>query len=95
MQDVGGFKIKKVTGYKCVERLKRKLRDYGAVFMKTEDVITLPETITYEIKIKNIPQYAKFKKDRLIEIEEIELVGDTSLTNMLIFKATGGNVQQA
>jgi SNF2 family DNA or RNA helicase len=90
MQDVGGFKIKKVTGYKCVERLKRKLRENGAVFMKTEDVITLPEIIENEIKIKNIPQYAKFKKDRLIEIDEIELVGDTSLTNMLYLRQLAG-----
>jgi SNF2 family DNA or RNA helicase len=58
--------------------------------MKTEDVITLPETIPYEIKIKNIPQYKKFKKDRLIEIEEIELVGDTSLTTMLYLRQLAG-----
>lgn len=90
MQDVGGFKVKKVTGYKCVKRLKRKLRQCGAVFMKTEDVITLPETLQYEIKIKNIPQYKKFKKDRLIEIEEIELVGDTSLTTMLYLRQLAG-----
>lgn len=90
MQDVGGFKVKKVTGYKCVKRLKRKLRQCGAVFMKTEDVITLPETLQYEIKIKNIPQYAKFKKDRLIEIDEIELVGDTSLTTMLYLRQLAG-----
>ena len=90
MQDVGGFKVKKVTGYKHVERLKRKLRDYGAVFMKTEDVITLPETIENEIKIKNIPQYLKFKKNRLIKIDEIELIGDTSLTRMLYLRQLAG-----
>ena len=31
MQDIGGFKIKKVTGYKNIDELKRKLRDAGAV----------------------------------------------------------------
>lgn len=90
MQDVGGFKRPKVTGYKYVDRLKRKLRDNGAVFMKTEDVITLPETIHYKIPVKNIPQYKKFKKDRLIEIDGIELVGDNSLTNLLYLRQLAG-----
>jgi SNF2 family DNA or RNA helicase len=90
MYDVGGFSRPKVTGYKHVDRLKRKLRDNGAVFMKTEDVITLPDTIDYEIKIKNIPEYKKFKKDRLIEIGEIELVGDNSLTNLLYLRQLAG-----
>lgn len=90
MQDVGGFSIKKVVGYKYVDRLKRKLREFGAVFMKTEDVITLPEIMEHKIKIKNIPQYKKFKKDRLIEIEGIELIGDTSLTNLLYQRQLAG-----
>lgn len=86
LMNLGGFKKKKVTGYKNVDHLKQMLRQYGAVFMKTEDVIELPEVIPYEIKIKNIPQYKKFKKDRLIEIEENELVGDTSLTKLLYLR---------
>lgn len=85
-QDVGGFKIKRVTGYKNVERLKRKLREHGAVFMKTEDVIELPETIEYKLKVSSTSHYKKFEKDRLVEIEGVELVGDTSLTNMLYLR---------
>ncbi|GEP65695.1 helicase SNF2 [Clostridium beijerinckii] len=86
LMNLGGFKKKKVTGYKNIDDLKQMLRQYGAVFMKTEEVIELPEVIPYEIKIKNIPQYKKFKKDRLIEIEENELVGDTSLTRLLYLR---------
>ena len=37
-----GRSINLVVGYKNVERLKRKLRDYGAVFKKTEEVLNLP-----------------------------------------------------
>ena len=81
--DVGGFKIKKVVGYKNTERLKRKFREYGAVFMKTEDVFTLPEQVDIHIECKLPNQYKKFQKDRLIEIESKELVGDTPLTRML------------
>lgn len=90
MLDVGGFKVKSVTGYKHIDRLKRKLREYGAVFMKTEDVITLPETIQYDIKIPLIKQYNQFKKDRIIEIEGNELIGDTSLTTMLYLRQLAG-----
>ena len=81
--DVGGFKIKKVVGYKNTERLKTKFREYGAVFMKTEDVFTLPEQVDIHIECKLPNQYKKFQKDRLIEIESKELVGDTPLTRML------------
>lgn len=84
--DIGGFKIKKVTGYKNVDRLKRKLHEYGAVFMKTDEVFELPEQIEQEIKITNTKEYKKFKKDRLLTIDGIELVGDTSLTKMLYLR---------
>lgn len=88
--DVGGFTRPKVIGYKYVDRLKRKLRECGAVFMKTEDVITLPDTIHYEIKVKNIPEYKRFKKDRLIEIDGVELIGDNSLTARLYLRQLAG-----
>lgn len=81
--NMGGFKIKKVVGYKNTERLKRKFREQGAVFMKTEDVFSLPKQIDIRIECKLSSYYKKFQKDRLIEIEGKELVGDTPLTRML------------
>lgn len=86
MLDIGGFKKRKVTGYKNVHHLQQMLRQHGAIFMKTEDVINLPEIVEYELKIKNIPQYERFKKDRLIEVEGNELVGDTTLTKLLYMR---------
>lgn len=81
--NVGGFKIKKITGYKNVERLKRKLREHGSVFMKTEDVFDLPKQVDIEVKVDNTKIYKMFKKDRLYIHDDIELVGDTTLTKML------------
>lgn len=81
--NVGGFKIKKITGYKNVERLKRKLREHGSVFMKTEDVFDLPKQVDIEVKVDNTKIYKMFKKDRLYIHDDIELVGDTILTKML------------
>ncbi|NFC87483.1 DEAD/DEAH box helicase [Clostridium botulinum] len=84
--DIGGFKIPKVTGYKNVDRLKSKLRDHGSIFMKTEEVFDLPEQIEIPVLIENTKEYKKFKKDRLITIDDTELVGDTSLTKMLYLR---------
>jgi SNF2 family DNA or RNA helicase len=84
--DVGGFPIKKVTGYKNVDRLKDKLRTHGAIFMKSDEVFQLPEQIEQTIKVNNTKEYTKFKHDRLIKINDVELVGDTSLTKMLYLR---------
>lgn len=84
--DIGGFPMRKVTGYKNVDRLKQKLRDHGAIFMKTEEVISLPEQTYINISVQTISEYKKFNKNRLITIEGKELVGDTSLTRMLYLR---------
>lgn len=84
--DINGFKIPIVIGYKNVDRLKAKLREYGAVFMKSEEVIDLPEQIDNVIKVAMTKEYKKFNKNRVIEIENQELVGDTSLTRMLYLR---------
>ena len=82
-QDIGGFPIKIVVGYKNVERLKRKLREHGAVFMKTDEVFDLPEQIHNTVRVKNTPEYKRFRKHRIVKINDKELVGDTTLTKML------------
>lgn len=81
--NVGGFPIRIVIGYKNVDRLKRKLREHGTVFMKTDEVFDLPEQIHNTVKVKNTLEYRKFRKDRIIKINDQELVGDTTLTKML------------
>ena len=81
--DIGGFPVEKVIGYRNVDRLKRKLREHGAVFMKTDEVFDLPEMREIHVKVQSTKLYSKFKKDRLVEVEEKEIVGDTSLGKML------------
>lgn len=86
----GGRKFNKILGYKNIPILKRKLREYGAVFMKTNEVFDLPEVFENIIKVKNIPQYRSFNKDRLVQINDIELIGDTVLTKMLYLRQLAG-----
>lgn len=82
-QDTDGFPIKVVHGYKNVERLKRKLREHGAFFLKTEEVFDLPFQTENFIYIPTTPEYKKFKKSKIILVDDHELVGDTILTQIL------------
>jgi len=65
--------VDKENPYRNVERLKQKMRDHGAVFMKTEEVFDLPEQNFIEINVPTTKEYRKFKKDRLITINTVNL----------------------
>lgn len=80
---VGGMVHKivdKDDPYKNVERLKQKMRDHGAVFMKTEEVFDLPEKNFIQISVPVTKEYKKFKKDQLVTVNGTELVGDSILS---------------
>lgn len=81
--DRNGFPMKIIDGYKNVERLKHKLREHGAVFMKSEEVFDLPEMCNNTLFVPTTKEYRKFRKDAIVEFENQEFVGDTTLTKML------------
>ncbi len=81
--DMGGFKIPVVTGYKNIGKLKRKMRQYGCNFLKTDEVFDLPNQTFTDIKLNTSKEYRKFKKDKIVTVGGRELVGDTTLTQML------------
>lgn len=78
-----GFPIKIVRGYKRVDRLKQRLREHGANFLKTEDVFDLPKQTFNTISVQTTKEYRKFRKDCVVTVNDTELVGDTTLTKML------------
>lgn len=78
-----GYWRKKINGYKNVERLKRKMREKGCHFLKTDEVFDLPDQIHQSIKIDITTEYKKFRKDSIVIVDGVELVGDTSLTERL------------
>lgn len=79
-----GFMQEVVTGYKNVDHLKKKLAEYGAVFMKTEEVVDLPEQVEQKIMLNQTKEYKKFvKSGYLVAPDGKELIGDNSLTKML------------
>lgn len=81
--DSNGFPLMIIKGYKNEERLKRKMRSYGCNFLKTEEVFDLPEQIHQTISIPTTKEYRKFRKDSIVTFDDVELVGDTTLTKML------------
>ena len=78
-----GFKVPKVIGYLNVDELKQKLAEYGCVFMKSDDVLSLPEQTDINIDCKPCKELGTFKKDSLVEIQGKMLVGDMALNKLL------------
>lgn len=79
-----GFKREVVKGYKNTERLRRKLNEHGAIFMKTEEAFELPEQQDITIHVKTSKDYWHFMKESVVQLENgTELVGDCVLTKML------------
>ena len=76
-----GFRIPHVVGYKNVDRLKKKLAEHGAIFMKSEEVFDLPEQVIIPVHSKPTKEYRKFMRDEVITIEGCEFIGDTTLSH--------------
>lgn len=83
LRSFGGPMFQVVTGYRNVEDLKNKLRHFGALFAKADDVITLPQKTFINEYCDISSDYKRFMKDRVITIQGKELLGDTSLTRRL------------
>lgn len=91
-----GFKISHVVGYKNVDRLKAKLAEHGAIFMKSDEAFELPEQIEIPVMVSPTKEYRRFMRNSLITVNklnvnvsgmetgnEVELIGDTALTKRL------------
>lgn len=69
-----GFKKEVIVGYKNVPHLKRKLAEHGVVFMKTEEVMTLPEQIEQKIYLKSTKEYRYFIKNSYLQLDTLNLI---------------------
>lgn len=76
--------VDKDNPYKNVERLKQKFRDHGAVFMKTEEVFSLPEQTFTTVSIPTSKEYRRFMKHGIVKLPDgTELIGDQIFTKRL------------
>lgn len=80
----------KIVGYKNIDRLKRKLRQYGAVFLKTEEVYDLPKVNEIPVKIKSTKQYQEFAKHSIVKVGNELFVGDTPAAKKLYLRQLAG-----
>jgi SNF2 family DNA or RNA helicase len=96
IKDMGGFPLKIVRGYKNVDRLKRKMSQYGCRFLKTDEVFDLPEQVDQKIRVPSSKEYQHFRKESIVTLTdpEITLVGDTTLTKMLYERQLCGAYSQ-
>lgn len=93
--DSNGFPLMVIDGYKNEERLKRKMREYGCDFIKTDEVFDLPKQIDQTIKIPITKEYKEFRKKHIVKFDDVELVGDTTLTKMLYERQLCGQYNQS
>ena len=93
--DTLGRSIPIVTGYKNVDRLKRKMIDHGCQFLKTDEVFDLPEQTFQNIRIPTSKEYRIFRKQKIVIVGDTELVGDTTLTQMLYERQLCGQFSEA
>lgn len=90
-----GRSIPIVKGYKNVDRLKRKMNEYGCQFLKTDEVFDLPSQTFSKVRIPASKEYRIFRKEKIVQIGETELVGDTTLTKMLYERMLCGIYSEA
>jgi SNF2 family DNA or RNA helicase len=86
--------VNKDDPYKNVDRLKQKMREHGAVFMKTEECFDLPEQTFITVNCGSTKEYRTFKKDSIVNIDDFELIGDTTLTKMMYSRMLCGQFNQ-
>lgn len=67
-EDVNGFPLKVIDGYKNEDRLKRKMREHGCHFLKTEEVFDLPDQMHQVIRVPATKEYKQFQKTRIVSV---------------------------
>lgn len=85
----GGVKFRvlsKHSPYKNVDELKNTMRKLGCVFMKTDEVIDLPEQRFIDIPIKPSKYYKTFTKDGYVDCGDVEYISSSPATDMLYLR---------
>lgn len=79
-----------IDGYKNVEHLKRKMRRLGCDFLKTSDVLELPQQVFIPVRVPVSKEYRKFCKSKIVEVDGVKLKGDYVLKELLYLRQLAG-----
>lgn len=75
--------LSKTNPYKNVDELKQVMRDLGCVFMKTDEVIDLPEQRFINVWVQPSKYYKTFVKDGYVDCGDTEYISSSPATDML------------
>ena len=75
--------LSKTNPYKNVDELKSTMYDLGCVFMKTDEVIELPQQRFIDVPIKPSKYYKTFVKDGYVDCGDYEYISSSPTTDML------------
>lgn len=83
-------KYRVIDGYKNVDHLKRKMRRLGCDFLKTSEVIDLPQQQFIPVRVPTSKEYRKFSKTKIVEVDGVKLKGDYVLKELLYLRQLAG-----
>lgn len=73
-----------IQGYKNIDELRAGLKEHGGSFITMEEAgVQLPETTEQRVTITTPPEYKKFMRTGIVEIDGQEIIGENNLTKML------------
>ena len=75
--------LSKTNPYKNVDELKQVMKDLGCVFMKTNEVIELPEQRFIDVWVQPSKYYKTFVKDGYVDCGDTEYISSSPATDML------------
>ena len=78
--------LSKKSPYKHVDELKNVMHDLGCVFMKTDEVIDLPEQRFINVWVNKSKYYKTFEKDGYVDCGEAEYISNGPAQDMLYLR---------
>lgn len=78
--------LSKNNPYKNVDELKSIMYDLGCVFMKTDEVLDLPQQRFIDVHIAKSKYYKTFEKDGYVDCGEVEYISNGPAQDMLYMR---------
>lgn len=78
--------LSKKLPYKNVDELKNVMKDLGCIFMKTDEVLDLPQQRFIDVLIAKSKFYKTFEKDGYVDCGEIEYISNGPAQDMLYMR---------
>lgn len=78
--------LSKTKPYKNVDELKQVMKELGTVFMKTDEVIDLPQQRFIDVPVKKSKYYKTFEKDGYVDCGEVEYISNGPAQDMLYLR---------